>query len=93
MQRMLVTATVIALVLVSLGIGAIAAHWPFWHRAWQWQTAAGGWPAQLAGPTFVLPPSASPWPLQLTVDKSRGLVISVEGQELRLEPLPKPEES
>lgn len=32
-------------------------------------------------------------PLQLTVDKSRGLVISVEGQELRLEPLPKPEES
>ena len=68
MQRMLVTATVIALVLVSLGIGAIAAHWPFWHRAWQWQTAAGGWPAQLAGPTFVLPPSASPWPLQLTVD-------------------------
>lgn len=32
-------------------------------------------------------------PLQLTVDKSRGLVISVEGQELRLEPLPKPEKS
>lgn len=32
-------------------------------------------------------------PLQLTVDKSRGLVISVEGQELRLEPLPKPEET
>lgn len=31
-------------------------------------------------------------PLQLTVDKSRELVVSVEGQELRLEPLPKPED-
>lgn len=31
-------------------------------------------------------------PLQLTVDKSRRLVFSVEGQELRLEPLPKPED-
>jgi hypothetical protein len=31
-------------------------------------------------------------PLHLAVDKSRGLVIRVEGKELGLEPLPKPEE-
>ena len=32
-------------------------------------------------------------PLQLTLDKAKGMVVSVEGQELRLEPLPKPEET
>jgi len=32
-----------------------------------------------------------PGPLQLAVDKTKGLIVSIEGQELRLEPLPKPD--
>lgn len=65
---MLVTVAVIALVLSSLAVGALAAHWPFWHRAWQWQSAAGQWPAQLSGPTQVLGPSATPLPLRVVAD-------------------------
>lgn len=54
MQRVLVILSVIALVTVSLGIGALAANWPFWRRAWAWHVADDGWPRQLAGPrTFV----------------------------------------
>jgi len=68
MQRMLVTAAVIALVLASLAVGALAAHWPFWQRAWQWQTAAGPWPAELAGPGEVLRASDAPLPLRLVAD-------------------------
>jgi hypothetical protein len=68
MQRMLVTAAVIALVLASLAVGALAAHWPFWQRAWQWQSAAGPWPTELAGPGEVLRASAAPLPLRLVAD-------------------------
>jgi len=68
MQRMLVTVAVIALVLASLAVGALAAHWPFWHRAWQWQSAADPWPAELAGPTAVLQASAAPLPLHWVSD-------------------------
>jgi len=32
-------------------------------------------------------------PLQLTLDKTKGITVRVEEQELRLEPLPKPEET
>jgi len=32
-------------------------------------------------------------PLQLTLDKTKGITVQVEEQELRLEPLPKPEET
>lgn len=67
MQRMLVTVAVIALVLASLAVGALAAHWPFWQRAWQWQQAAEGWPA-LAGPTHTLQPAAAPLALRLAAD-------------------------
>jgi hypothetical protein len=67
MQRMLVTVVVIALVLASLTVGALAAHWPFWHRAWQWHSAEGPWP-ELAGPSTVLQPSATPLPLRLSGD-------------------------
>ena len=69
MQRMLVTVAVIALVLASLGLGALAAHWPFWQRAWQWQVASGQWPAELAGPTQVLQPATAPLPLRLVMDE------------------------
>jgi hypothetical protein len=68
MQRMLVTVAVIALVLASLTVGALAAHWPFWHRAWQWQSAIDQWPADLPGPTQVLQPAAVPLPLRLAED-------------------------
>ncbi len=32
-------------------------------------------------------------PLHLTLEKTKGIMVQVEGQELRLEPLPKPEET
>ncbi len=32
-------------------------------------------------------------PLHLTLDKTKGITVQVEGEELRLEPLPKPEET
>src|SRR5689334_25407460 len=68
MQRVLVTVAVIALVFAALLVGALAAHWPFWQRAWQWQVAPDGWPAQLPGPALALQPSASPLPLKLLAD-------------------------
>lgn len=68
MQRMLVTVAVIALVLASLAVGALAAHWPFWNRAWAWQQAAGQWPDELPGPTLALQPAAVPLPLRVSAD-------------------------
>lgn len=50
MQRVLVIVSVIVLVTASLGVGALAANWPFWRRAWAWHAADGGWPLQLPGP-------------------------------------------
>lgn len=50
MQRGVLILAVILLVVASLGVGALAANWPFWRRAWQWQTAGGDWPSQLSGP-------------------------------------------
>jgi hypothetical protein len=71
MQRMLVTVVVIALVLASLAAGAMAAHWPFWQRAWQWQAAGAQWPDAMPGPRQVL--NASPRPLQLTLSTDSRL--------------------
>lgn len=68
MQRVLVTVAVIALVFAALVVGTLAAHWPFWQRAWQWQMAAAGWPDELPGPALVLQPSANPLPLHLRAD-------------------------
>ncbi len=42
--------TITLLVVVSLGLGAFASHWPFWNRAWQWQFAHGEAPSMLPGP-------------------------------------------
>ncbi len=50
MQRVLVIVAAIVLVVASLGVGALAANWPFWRRAWAWHAADGAWPAQLPGP-------------------------------------------
>lgn len=54
MQRVLVILAVIVLVAASLSIGALAANWPFWRRAWQWHAADGGWPDALPGPHAVV---------------------------------------
>ncbi|HUG72467.1 MAG TPA: hypothetical protein VMK82_03480 [Steroidobacteraceae bacterium] len=54
MQRVLVILTVILLVTVSLGVGALTADWPFWRRAWAWHVADGGWPSALPGPHAAL---------------------------------------
>jgi len=51
---MLVVVAVVVLVAVSLGVGTLAAHWPFWRRAWQWHVSATGWPAGIEGATQVL---------------------------------------
>lgn len=68
MQRALVILTVILVVLASLAAGALAAHWTFWNRAWQWQVAAGGWPEQYSGPQRILAASSEARPLSLASD-------------------------
>lgn len=65
MQRALVILAVFLLVIVALAAGALAAHWPFWVRAWQWQAADDHWPTQLPGPTQVLKGGAVAVPLHL----------------------------
>lgn len=54
MQRVLVILAATVLVAVSLGVGALAANWPFWRRAWAWHAADGGWPQALPGPQALL---------------------------------------
>lgn len=54
MQRLLVIVAVFVLVTASLGVGILAAHWPFWQRAWQWHVAPTGWPASIDGAVRVL---------------------------------------
>jgi len=76
MQRALVILTVILLVVVSLAIGVVSAHWPFWHRAWQWQSADNGWPAELPGATRVLHGTGDALPLQFRDDASLAAVAA-----------------
>lgn len=54
MQRVLVILAVVLLVTASLGVGALAANWPFWRRASVWHDAEGGWPPALPGPHLEL---------------------------------------
>jgi CubicO group peptidase (beta-lactamase class C family) len=54
MQRVVLTLAVTLLVVASLGVGVLAAHWPFWQRAWQWHAAPTGWPAKIDGAVQVL---------------------------------------
>ncbi len=76
MQRVLVILTVVLLVVVSLAIGITSAHWPFWHRAWQWQVAEDHWPAQLPGAMRVLQGTGSALPLQFRDDASLAAVAA-----------------
>jgi hypothetical protein len=54
MQRALVIVSLVFLVLASLGVGALTAHWPFWRRAWTWHAAAANWPHELPGPHAIV---------------------------------------
>ncbi len=49
MRRLLVIICLVGLVLASLGVGILAADWPFWQRAWSWHVAGGGEPAHMPG--------------------------------------------
>ena len=70
MRRALIVIVMLALVVVALAAGTLAAHWPYWRRAWQWHSAAHGWPEQLGGPTRTLQPAAAPAPLTIVSDPS-----------------------
>lgn len=78
MQRLLVTLTVTVLVAASLGIGTLAANWPFWRRAWQWHSAAQGvgegWPSALPGPREPLRAGNAARPLQFVADEALASV-------------------
>jgi len=65
MQRAVVMFAVFMLVLVALAAGVLTSHWPFWARAWQWQTAPEGWPENLPGPQRLLRAGGQALPLQL----------------------------
>ncbi len=54
MQRVVLILAVTVLVIGSLGAGILAAHWPFWQRAWQWHVAPTGWPVRIPGAVQVL---------------------------------------
>jgi hypothetical protein len=49
MRPVLIAASLLLLILVSLATGVLAADWPFWQRAWRWHEAAPEWPATLPG--------------------------------------------
>lgn len=82
MQRLLVTLTVTLLVVVSLGVGALAANWPFWRRAWQWHAAADGWPAQLAGPQARVRGGSTALPLVFRPDETLTRVAATARTQL-----------
>lgn len=60
MQRVLVIVALVLLVVASLGVGALTAHWPFWRRAWAWHGADAGWPSGLPGPVTTVRGSGKP---------------------------------
>lgn len=93
MQRMLVIFAVILLVTASLGVGALAAHWPFWRRAWAWHTAPGAYPDSLPGPSVTIRGAAAPVPLTLVPEpafasvaatgRSHALLLAGPGEPVR----------
>jgi hypothetical protein len=65
MQRMLIIVAVTVLVSASLAAGSLAAHWPFWQRAWQWHQSNSGWPARVEGATLLLHGGPAALPLDI----------------------------
>jgi CubicO group peptidase (beta-lactamase class C family) len=84
MQRALIVIVMLALVAVAISAGTLAAHWPFWQRAWQWHSAAQGWPEKLAGPTLTLQPATVPTPLTMTMDPTLAALARDTGTSLLL---------
>lgn len=76
MQRMLVIVAVVILVTVSLGVGSLGAHWPFWQRAWQWHASTTGWPATTTGATAVVHGGAPSLALQYHDEPQLGDVAA-----------------
>jgi hypothetical protein len=79
MQRMVLILAVIALVTVSLAVGALSAHWPFWQRAWSWHAAPHGWPARIEGATHVLRGADGAQALDLHLDAGLASVAGTAG--------------
>ncbi len=77
MQRTLIIVAVIVLVTASLAVGVVAAHWPFWQRAWQWHASTTGWPASIDGAVQIL--HAGDAPLGLDVRADAGLAGAAAG--------------
>jgi CubicO group peptidase (beta-lactamase class C family) len=82
MQRALIVIVMLALVVVAISAGTLAAHWPFWQRAWQWHSAPAGWPEKLGGPTRTLQPAAMPASLTIAVDPSLATLVQGAGTSL-----------
>jgi CubicO group peptidase (beta-lactamase class C family) len=83
MQRALVVIAMVGLVIAALAAGALAAHWPFWQRAWQWhslqqgrQVASALMPARIPGPSATLQPATSPLPLTIVADPRLAAVVN-----------------
>ena len=84
MQRALIVIAMLALVAAAISAGTLAAHWPFWQRAWGWYSAPGGWPEQLPGPTRTLQPAAMPAMLAVSVDPALATLVRGSGTTLLL---------
>ena len=84
MQRALVIMVVLLLVAAASGVGTLASNWPFWRRAWQWQSAADGWPAALPGPQIQLQGGDGALPLQLTANAELGRLASATATQIVL---------
>ncbi|HWL62755.1 MAG TPA: hypothetical protein VNQ32_08150 [Steroidobacteraceae bacterium] len=82
MQRGVVIVAVILLVTASLAVGALAAHWPFWRRAWAWHEAQAGWPADLAGPRALLRGGAAPRTLAPPTEEIAAVAATARTQHL-----------
>ncbi len=84
MQRMLVIAAVVVLVTLSLGVGSLVAHWPFWQRAWQWQASSTGWPASIPGNTQALRGGEGALALQIQQDPQLQALASTSSTQALL---------
>jgi CubicO group peptidase (beta-lactamase class C family) len=83
MQRTLVIAAVIVLVVACLAMGTLAAHWPFWQRAWQWHSSDTGWPVAIKGPVQVLHADTVAPALDIRIDpRLAGIATSASTQAL-----------
>jgi CubicO group peptidase (beta-lactamase class C family) len=82
MQRALIVVVILILLIASLAVGTLAAHWPFWQRAWSWQFAADGWPEQLPGPSVMLKAAPNAAPLRVAPDAQLAHIAMGSNTEL-----------